>query len=139
MQLTDTHALAVFVRQRRTELGLTQAQLADKVGVGREWVVRLEKGHPRLEVGMVLGALRALDSVPEVGHKVTLPARVESDTSPVAQVLGNLSQRQSLHDRLRASSAALASDSEAVELMRRSAGDRASSESRASAKDQEQE
>lgn len=100
----------------RTELGLTQAQLADKVGVGREWVVRLEKGNPRLKVGMVLGALRALDSVPEVGHKAMTPAPVQSDTSPVAQVLGNLSQHQSLHSRLRASREALSPSSKVAEL-----------------------
>jgi hypothetical protein len=37
---------------------MTQADLAAQVRVGRDWIVRLEKGHPRLEAQRVLDALR---------------------------------------------------------------------------------
>lgn len=33
------------VRQRRTQLGLTQLQLAIRAGTGREYVVEIEKGR----------------------------------------------------------------------------------------------
>lgn len=37
----------------------SEAGLAERVGVGRERVVRLEQGHPRLEAQLVLDALDA--------------------------------------------------------------------------------
>jgi HTH-type transcriptional regulator/antitoxin HipB len=49
------------VRSARQARGMTQAALAASVGVSRDWVVRLEKGHPRLEAQLVLDALDALD------------------------------------------------------------------------------
>ncbi len=52
--------LALAVRERRRDLGLSQQQLADRLGVSRQWVVALEAGHPRAEIGLVLRALRSL-------------------------------------------------------------------------------
>lgn len=34
-----------IVRDRRVELGLTQAELAERVGRARQWIVRFESGH----------------------------------------------------------------------------------------------
>ncbi len=34
-----------LVRQRRVDLGLTQAQLAQEIGMSRQWVARFENGH----------------------------------------------------------------------------------------------
>lgn len=53
--------LAVAIRERRRELGLSQQQLADRLGVSRQWIVGLEGGRPRAELGLVLRALRSLD------------------------------------------------------------------------------
>jgi HTH-type transcriptional regulator/antitoxin HipB len=53
--------LAIAVRERRRELGLSQQQLAERLGVSRQWVVGLEAGRPRAELGLVLRALRSLD------------------------------------------------------------------------------
>ena len=53
--------LGVAVRERRRELGLSQQQLADRLGVSRQWIVGLEGGKPRAEIGLVLRALRSLD------------------------------------------------------------------------------
>ncbi|GAA1789517.1 hypothetical protein GCM10009748_25300 [Agromyces lapidis] len=33
------------VRERRVELGITQGELAERVGRARQWVVRFESGH----------------------------------------------------------------------------------------------
>lgn len=52
--------VASTVRKARRDCGLTQAELAHRIGVGRDWVVRLEQGSPRLEVAKVLDALTAL-------------------------------------------------------------------------------
>ena len=34
-----------IVRDRRAQLGMTQQQLAERVGRARQWVVRFESGH----------------------------------------------------------------------------------------------
>jgi HTH-type transcriptional regulator/antitoxin HipB len=53
--------LGLLIRERRRALGLDQQALAKKVGVSRLWVIEIEKGKPRAEVGLVLRALLALD------------------------------------------------------------------------------
>lgn len=52
--------LGQVVREARAEQKLTQAQLAQKAHVGRLFVMELEAGHPRAELGKVLDVLEAL-------------------------------------------------------------------------------
>ena len=52
--------VALIARDRRSSLGWSQAQLAAKVGVGREWIIQFEKGKPTAEWGLVLRVLREL-------------------------------------------------------------------------------
>lgn len=53
--------LGAIVRDKRKRLGLDQSTLAKRIGVSRQWVIEIEHGHPRAEVGLVLRALDALD------------------------------------------------------------------------------
>jgi transcriptional regulator with XRE-family HTH domain len=48
------------MRARRLGLGLTQAAVAERVGVGRRWMIDLEAGRPGLEVGLVLRVVALL-------------------------------------------------------------------------------
>jgi HTH-type transcriptional regulator / antitoxin HipB len=48
------------VRLKRQEKGLSQSALAAQLGVERKWVIRLESGNPKAELGLVLKALDAL-------------------------------------------------------------------------------
>ncbi|MGZ8363007.1 MAG: helix-turn-helix transcriptional regulator [Caulobacteraceae bacterium] len=48
------------MRERRVDLGLGQAELAQQVGVSRQWIVALERGHRRAELGLVLRVLDLL-------------------------------------------------------------------------------
>ena len=74
MQIHTTRELGELVRARRHELGLTQGALAERIGSTRQWVVALEAGRPRLELGLTLRALASLG--------VTLDLRINetSDT-----------------------------------------------------------
>ena len=45
--------LATFVRSKRKQYGLTQAQLADRAGVGLRFVRELEGGKPTLRMDKV--------------------------------------------------------------------------------------
>jgi len=60
MQVTTVHDLAAVVRGRRGELGLSQAELAVRIGVSRDWVSDFESGKATVEMGLVLRALEAL-------------------------------------------------------------------------------
>jgi transcriptional regulator with XRE-family HTH domain len=64
--MVEVHTMSdvgAVVRRARRAQTMTQADLARAVGVSRDWVVRLEKGHPRLEAQLVLDALDALGMV----------------------------------------------------------------------------
>jgi HTH-type transcriptional regulator / antitoxin HipB len=52
--------LGLFLRDLRTQAGLTQAQLADELGVTRQYVVELETGKPNLYSDRLFQALRLL-------------------------------------------------------------------------------
>jgi HTH-type transcriptional regulator / antitoxin HipB len=52
--------LGLVIRERRTKLGLGQHALAEQVGVSRQWIVGVEKGKPRAELGLVLRTLAVL-------------------------------------------------------------------------------
>ncbi len=60
MRVQTVRDLGALVRAERQAQQLTQAELAQRIGVGRDWVVRLERGHPRLEAQRVLDALVVL-------------------------------------------------------------------------------
>jgi len=63
MFVRTTREIGLLVRERRLQIGLTQAQLAEQVGASREWVRLLESGRPRLDLGLTLRALGALGIV----------------------------------------------------------------------------
>jgi transcriptional regulator with XRE-family HTH domain len=60
MQVKTMGDVGALVRSARTARGMTQADLAAQLRMSRDWVVRLEKGHPRLEAQRVLDALRVV-------------------------------------------------------------------------------
>lgn len=97
MQVKTMRDLGALVRSARTARGMTQADLAAQLRMSRDWVVRLEKGHPRLEAQRVLDALRvvgvSLDAtVPEAptnarrksspGGTAQKPKKVATDPTP---------------------------------------------------------
>jgi HTH-type transcriptional regulator/antitoxin HipB len=58
--LRSAEQLGTTIRLKRKEKGLTQNGLAELLGVERKWVLRLEAGNPKAEIGLVLKALNAL-------------------------------------------------------------------------------
>jgi HTH-type transcriptional regulator/antitoxin HipB len=59
MQVHTVQDLGAAVREARVKRHMTQADLARQAGVSRDWLVRLEQGHPRLEAQLVLDTLSA--------------------------------------------------------------------------------
>src|SRR2546423_6477204 len=60
MRIRTPSDIGALIRDRRTKLDLDQKALADLIGVSRQWIVAIEKGKPRAEIGLVLRALAAL-------------------------------------------------------------------------------
>jgi HTH-type transcriptional regulator / antitoxin HipB len=60
MMLRTPIDLGFAIRDRRRRLKLGQEELATRVGVSRKWIIDVEKGKPRAEVGLVLRTLDAL-------------------------------------------------------------------------------
>lgn len=60
MVIRTPKELAAVVRERRKRLGWSQQDLADHVGVGRQWVSDFERGKPTAHLNCVLSTLNAL-------------------------------------------------------------------------------
>lgn len=73
MRIRTPRELGLLIRERRHELRLSQQQLADRAGVGRPWLVSVEAGHARAELGKLLALLA------ELGLVLDLSATSEQD------------------------------------------------------------
>ena len=65
--------LGLMIREQRRKLGLEQRELAQRIGVSRQWVVEVEKGKPRAELALVLRALAALELALDVSPRDQSP------------------------------------------------------------------
>ncbi len=60
MRIRTPLDIGLAIRDRRRKLKLSQAALARKTGVGRQWIVAVEHGKSRAELGLVLRILSVL-------------------------------------------------------------------------------
>lgn len=60
MRASTPRELGSLVRERRHDLHLSQQQLAHLAGVSRPWLVAVEAGHQRAELGKLLALLAEL-------------------------------------------------------------------------------
>jgi HTH-type transcriptional regulator / antitoxin HipB len=63
MIIRTARDLGVAVRDARLQQGLTQAELADRIDVSRQWVIALERGKASAELGIAMRAITALGMV----------------------------------------------------------------------------
>jgi HTH-type transcriptional regulator/antitoxin HipB len=86
VRFTTPRELGLRVRDRRLQLGWSQAGLAKRVGMTRQWVIALEKGSAGAALGTVLRTLSELGLVLDVGEAGTLVQvydRMKRETGPV--------------------------------------------------------
>jgi transcriptional regulator with XRE-family HTH domain len=60
MKLHNTEQLGAAIRLKRREKGLTQSGLAKLLGAERKWVLNLESGNSKAEIGLILRAIAVL-------------------------------------------------------------------------------
>jgi HTH-type transcriptional regulator/antitoxin HipB len=61
MRIRTATDLGAFIRERRTKLGMDQISLAKRAGTSRKWLVEVEQGKPRAEIGLILRTLKSLE------------------------------------------------------------------------------
>lgn len=88
MRAKTPRELGLLVRERRHDLRLSQAELADRAGVGRPWLVAVERGHSRAELGKLLALLAELGLTLDLSPEAE-PA-VEPGNQPMAVDLDKL-------------------------------------------------
>jgi len=82
MKIRTVADVGLVLRERRRELRLTQAELAERIGASRQWVIRVEQGNQRSDVGLVLKAIAAL--------RLALDVRGDSDITPSDEKTGRI-------------------------------------------------
>lgn len=60
MYIRTPRDLGLIIRETRRRLGLGQAELAQRVGVSRQWLLGVEKGKRRVDAALLLKTLTAL-------------------------------------------------------------------------------
>jgi HTH-type transcriptional regulator/antitoxin HipB len=78
LTIGSIHDLAAAVRGRRTDLGVSQAELAKRTGVSRKWIYEFEAGKPTAELGLLLRVLDALG----LRIEVTANGSATTDAAP---------------------------------------------------------
>ncbi len=68
MKARSIRDLAAVVRGRRKDLGLSQAELAERAGVSRKWIYQFEAGKPTAELRLILRVFDALGLVLNVTY-----------------------------------------------------------------------
>lgn len=100
MLLRTALDLGRYVREQRTRRAWTQAELAERTGVSRKWLIDLESGKRAADLSLVLRTLNALD--------VELHARTRDerhDTNASASEIDDIVARSQLSRASRTPSA----------------------------------
>jgi len=58
--IRNPEQLGRAIRVKRQEKGLSQSALAERLGVGRKWILGIEAGNPKAEFGLILKTLELL-------------------------------------------------------------------------------
>lgn len=81
--MRNPEQLGRTIRLKRKEKGLSQSALAAQLGVGRKWVIGIESGNPRAELGLILKTLDVLGLRASLSEKSqTSPAKDRRQPEP---------------------------------------------------------
>ena len=81
--------LGLLVREARRSQRLTQAHLAAKAGVSRDWVSALERGNSGAEFGRVLRTVNALELRLDVSPGSTPSPRAKASAARLDDIVAN--------------------------------------------------
>lgn len=89
--------LGAVIRERRIKLGFDQGSLAAKAGTSRKWLIEVENGKPRAEIGLVFRTLKALGlamAISDIAAAEGPPKRAKPQAQPIDidQIIDSLKQ-----------------------------------------------
>jgi len=84
MPIRSSSDLGALIRERRIKLGLDQLALARKAGTSRKWLIEVESGKPRAEIGLILRTLKALGAALAVSDTTADVPPARSKSAPEA-------------------------------------------------------
>jgi HTH-type transcriptional regulator/antitoxin HipB len=87
LRIDSIHDLAAAVRGRRLSLGLSQAEVAHRARVSRDWVNSYEAGKPTVELILVLRILETLDLRLEVTQSRGRDAASSANSADLDELL----------------------------------------------------
>lgn len=95
MRIRTAADLGAFIRERRVKLAMDQSDLAEKAGTSRKWIVEVEQGKPRAEIGLVLRTLKALGVSLEIAVERTqnVSPASEPGNADINKILDSLKKR----------------------------------------------
>ncbi len=86
MLVNTPRDIGALVRHERRQADLSQAQLAERAGVSRQWIIGFEQGKSSAELGHVLRVVAAvglrLDAVPAPPGDPLLADLLDGFTGP---------------------------------------------------------
>jgi HTH-type transcriptional regulator / antitoxin HipB len=85
MIIRTTKDIAHLVRDQRSRRLLTQANLAELVGVSRKWIVDLEAGKRTADISLVLRTIKALGLDLDVRDRGNRDARDDLDVDQIIE------------------------------------------------------
>jgi HTH-type transcriptional regulator / antitoxin HipB len=85
--------LGAVIRDRRKQLGLDQSTFAKRIGVSRQWVIGVERGHARAELGLVLRAIDDLGIRLDANTETTSSRRSATSAIDIDAILGRAKKR----------------------------------------------
>ena len=98
MVIRNSSDLGALIRERRIKLGLDQISLAKKAGTSRKWLIEVESGKPRAEIGLILRTLKALGVALAITDTTADAPPPRTKASPAAvdidQVIDSLKRRR---------------------------------------------
>ncbi|HET9101688.1 MAG TPA: helix-turn-helix domain-containing protein [Acidobacteriaceae bacterium] len=95
MRVRTATDLGAFIRERRVKLAMDQSDLAEKAGTSRKWIVEVEQGKPRAEIGLILRTLKALGVSLDLAadHAQKTVAASERPNVDINNILDSLKKR----------------------------------------------
>lgn len=98
MVIRTSSDLGALIRDRRIKLGLDQLSLAKKAGTSRKWVIEMEAGKPRAEIGLILRTLKALDVALRAGdsetHVPSVGVKAQPESIDIDNIIDSLQRRR---------------------------------------------
>lgn len=86
--------LGTLVRNRRLERDETQVAVARRAAISRDSLIRIEQGHPRVELGKVLAVVEALGITLDSTDAERPSAVDRSSDALLDQVFENLTREE---------------------------------------------